>query len=378
MGGKAVTAESILVGSGIEVINGIITRITVSNDSCITMTDLPVHEVDSAHFVLPGFIDTHIHGSAGADVMDATPSALTTIASSVYTQGTTSFLATTMAESDKAISHALENIACYQPVEQTQARIIGVHLEGPFLSPERMGAQPGAWLKKPDIELFSKWECQAKGLIKQVTLAPEEDEGFEFIRYLKQKNIIASIGHTCCSAETAVKAIKAGAGHGTHVFNAMTGISHKKPGAATAILLDSNVFAELIVDGVHLCPEIVQLALKVKGADKIILVTDAMRAQGAGDGIFQLGGQNVYVKGNEARLNNGVLAGSVLTMNRALANMISFTGCSVIQASKMASANPAVALGLKDTGIIEVGRKADFVVLDECYQVVDTYVSTIN
>lgn len=372
IGGQVVTPGGVLGSACVCVEKGVITGIFSDQMEKCSDADWSVIEVDASHFILPGFIDMHIHGSAGADIMDGTDEALTAIAGSLHKQGVTGFLATTMTESDANISQALRTVANYQPDTLEQAKIVGVHLEGPFLSANKMGAQSARWLRKPDETLFYKWQKQAKGLIKQVTLAPEEDEDFSLIRALNTQGVIASIGHTCCSSAVASKAIQAGASHGTHLFNAMTGVSHRDPGAATAILLNKQVTAELIVDGVHLSPEIIQLTLAMKGAENIVLVTDAMRAQGVGDGSFTLGGQTVHVKGNEARLDNGVLAGSVLSMNKALDNMMRFSGCSLVEASKMASTNPAFKLGLADVGSLEVGKKADITILDANYQVVKT------
>ena len=376
-GGQICTPASLLENACLVIKAGYITDIVSNKPPADINKNLPVLEVDSSHFVLPGFIDMHIHGTGGADIMDGSAEALQVIGSSLYTQGVTGFLATTMTDSDTNITRALRAVSQYQgdADSPTQARALGIHLEGPFLSGEKAGAQSGKWLRPTDIDLFCKWQQAANGLIKQVTLAPEEDHQFKLINHLNHRGIIASIGHTGCSAQQATNAIQAGASHATHLFNAMTGVAHRNPGAATAILLDSTVSAELIVDGVHLAPEIVRLAVTVKGVDKVILITDAMRAQSMGEGTFTLGGQTVIVRDQAARLENGVLAGSVLTMNRALSNMISFSGCSLVEAAKMASTNPAQKLGLLKTGSIVKGNKADLVILDDRYQVVQTFVT---
>jgi len=372
-GGNVVTPQGVLNKAALGITKGIISAIYTEPDQHVFDKFSNVIELDNKQFVLPGFIDLHIHGSSNADVMNASHDSLATITHSLFNQGVTGFLATTMTESDSSISEALTAVAQYVPEDEQEANILGVHLEGPFISKKKVGAQSSQWLKKPEVEQFSAWQQKAGGLIKQVTLAPEEDEHFSLIRYLNDQGIIASIGHTACTASEANEAIKAGASHATHLFNAMTGVSHRDPGAATAILLNKAATAELIVDGVHLSPEIVQLALLLKGADKLILITDAMRAQGAGEGVFNLGSQKVYVKGSEARLKNGALAGSVLTMNKALKNMMQITHCSISEASKMASMNAATKLGLIDRGVIEVGKKADLTILDEDFQVKRTF-----
>ena len=376
-GGQICTPASLLKNACLVIKSGYITDIVINRLPADINKKLPVLEVSSSHFVLPGFIDMHIHGTSGADIMDGSTEALQVIGSSLYAQGVTGFLATTMTDSDTNITRALRAVSQYQREtnSSTQAKALGVHLEGPFLSKKKAGAQSDKWLCPADIDLFRKWQQEANGLIKQVTLAPEEDHQFKLINYLNHRGVIASIGHTDCSAQQAINAIQAGASHGTHLFNAMTGVAHRNPGAATAILLESAVSAELIADGVHLSPEIVRLAVAVKGVDKVILITDAMRAQSMGEGTFTLGGQTVSVRGQAARLENGVLAGSVLTMNQALSNMISFSGCSLIDAAKMASTNPARKLGLLKTGSIEKGNKADLVILDDNYQVVQTFMA---
>ncbi|MDO8955187.1 MAG: N-acetylglucosamine-6-phosphate deacetylase [Gammaproteobacteria bacterium] len=334
-----------------------------------------VIDFPTSYHLIPGMIDMHIHGADHADVMDASQAALTTISQALLKEGTTSFLATTMTEtSDKLLKVMAEVNEFIQHGSKTGAEIIGLHLEGPFISPAKIGAQRGDALLNPNIEVFESWQKAAGNHIKLVTLAPELEGAKVFIEHLVKRGVIASIGHSNANFAEANSGISAGITHATHLYNAMSGLHHSDPGAALAILVDQRVVAELIVDGVHVHPEMIRFTLKVKGAQHVVLVTDAMRAKCCGEGEFDLGGQAVIVKNNEARLKqNGKLAGSVLKMNQALKNMLHFSHCSMQDIVAMVSGNPARALGLFDSkGSIAVGKLADLVVLDEHYQVVAT------
>ncbi|MEK4440644.1 MULTISPECIES: N-acetylglucosamine-6-phosphate deacetylase [Niallia] len=322
--------------------------------------------------LIPGFIDIHIHGANNADAMDASQQALEIMAETLPKEGTTSFLATTMTQEVESIENALTTIAQYvETADQSgKAEIIGIHLEGPFISEKRVGAQPVQSVKKPNVELFKKWQTLSNNQIKLVTMAPEEDENFELVRYLKAENIVPSIGHSDAVYEQVLSSIQAGVNHVTHLFNGMRGLHHRDPGVAGAALLHSELMAEMIVDGVHIHPEIVKLAFLQKGAEHIILITDSMRAKWLADGISSLGGQKVIVRDGKALLENGALAGSTLKMNDAINNMMKFTGCSLQDVVKMASYNPAKQIGVLDKkGSIAKGKDADLVVLDENNQV---------
>lgn len=322
--------------------------------------------------LIPGFIDIHIHGANNADAMDASQQALEIMAETLPKEGTTSFLATTMTQEVESIENALTSIAQYvETADQSgKAEIIGIHLEGPFISEKRVGAQPVQSVKKPNVELFKKWQTLSNNQIKLVTMAPEEDENFELVRYLKAENIVPSIGHSDAVYEQVLSSIQAGVNHVTHLFNGMRGLHHRDPGVAGAALLHSELMAEMIVDGVHIHPEIVKLAFLQKGADHIILITDSMRAKWLADGISSLGGQKVIVRDGKALLENGSLAGSTIKMKDAINNMMNFTGCSLQDVVKMASYNPAKQIGVLDKkGSIAKGKDADLVVLDENNQV---------
>ncbi|GAC91472.1 N-acetylglucosamine-6-phosphate deacetylase [Anoxybacillus flavithermus NBRC 109594] len=337
--------------------------------------DAQTIELNSRYYLVPGFIDLHIHGAFGADVMDATAEALQTIASRLPEEGTTSFLATTMTAPAEQIEQAVENVANYMQTYNVpgQSEILGIHLEGPFLSPKRAGAQHPSNIIEPNIALFQRWQQKANGAIRLVTLAPEENHGLALVSYLKEHGIIASIGHSNAGYEQVTEAIRAGVTHATHLFNGMSGIHHRKPGVALAVLMHEEVVCELIADGVHVVPEMVRFAYRNKGKEGLIMITDAMRAKCLGEGEYELGGQRVIVRDGKAMLSDGTLAGSVLTLKQAVQNVIDFTGCTLEDAIYMASTTPAKQLGVFDRkGSIRVGKDADLVVLNEKHEVVMT------
>jgi N-acetylglucosamine-6-phosphate deacetylase len=325
--------------------------------------------------LLPGMIDLHIHGAAGADVMDGTEEALMTMCAALPAEGTTSFLATTMTERMDRIEAALKNTAEFMGKQNPgYAEVLGVHLEGPFISPKRAGAQPKEYIIYPNIEQFKELNESADGKIKLVTLAPEEPGGFELTSYLKENRIVASIGHSDAAYEDVVKSVMAGITHGTHLYNAMRGMHHRDPGTAGGIMLRDEITAEIIVDGIHSDGEMVKLAYKLKGADKMVLITDSMRAKCLDEGLYTLGGQNVIVKGEKAVLKDGTLAGSILKMNDAIKRMRQFTSCSLEEIVKMTSENPAKELGIfSSKGSLNAGKDADLVMMSKCGEVLKTY-----
>lgn len=324
---------------------------------------------------VPGFIDVHIHGVNGADIMDATKDALDTMVQALPKEGTTGFLATTITQEESLIESAILNVAKYIEAKQAPgtAEILGIHLEGPFVNAEKAGAQPEQYIIDPDLEVFNKWQSMTKGSIKMVTLAPERPGGLEMIRYLAGHGVIASIGHTNATYEETIQAMNAGANHVTHLFNQMRGLHHREPGVVGAALLHDQLVAEIIADGVHVRPEAVDLAYRMKGKDGLILITDSMRAKCLKNGHYDLGGQDVIVKDGKAVLQDGTLAGSVLKLGSAVKNMMDFTGCTLEEVIEMASATPAKQLNLFDRkGSIADGKDADIVVLNKDLEVVMT------
>lgn len=329
------------------------------------------------HNVIPGLIDIHIHGTSGADVMDGEIASLETIVGALPQEGTTSFLATTMTQSDDHISQALKNAANFIKNHQQpgQAEVLGVHLEGPFVNPSMAGAQPVDFIVLPEISLFEKWQKLAEGTIKLVTLAPEQKGGLELIQHLKQHGVVISIGHSNATFAQVQKAMAAGATQVTHLFNQMKGLHHREPGVAGAALLLEELYAELIVDGIHVCPEMIQLAYQSKKSEKLILITDSMRAKCLQNGNYDLGGQLVIVKDGTAELQNGTLAGSVLKLDDAMKNMLHYCDdCTLEDVINMTSRNPAKQLNISHRkGSIAVGKDADIVVLDDHYEVLMTF-----
>lgn len=314
--------------------------------------------------LLPGYIDMHIHGSAGHDTMDASPLALHEIAQSLVQEGVTGFLATTMTQTIAKIESALVNVAQFEQ-QEGEAVLLGIHVEGPFVSKIRAGAQPEEYMISPTIEQFANWQKMSCYRIKQITVAPEIEGGFTFLEALKNFNVIPSIGHSDATIEEVHQAVTLGISQATHLYNQMRPFHHRDPGVVGGVLLEDNVKVELIVDCVHSHPQAVKLAYRTKGAKGIILITDAMRAKGLQYGEYDLGGQTVYVSEKGAHLANGALAGSVLTMEQAVKNMKAITNCSLQEIVAMSSTNAAEQLQLPMKGRIEEGFDADFVLLDQ-------------
>ena len=326
--------------------------------------------------LLPGFIDEHIHGAGGADAMDATPEALETISEYLAKEGTTAFLATTMTQSEENISKALDNAAkAIKKGEFGGAEVLGVHLEGPFISPKHVGAQPLEYVVHPSKAQFDKYQKIAGGNIKIVTLAPEENGGDELIAALNAEGVVASIGHTAAKYDDVVNAVKSGAKSVTHTYNAQTGLHHREVGVVGSAMLIDELNCEMICDCIHVSVPAIKLVIKNKPSDKFTLITDAMRAKGMPDGLSELGGQEVFVKNGEARLKDGTLAGSVLKMNVAIKNLVERVGVPFETAVKFATENPAKNIGaFGERGSIEVGKRADFTAIEEDYEIALTMV----
>ncbi|GAA0318279.1 N-acetylglucosamine-6-phosphate deacetylase [Bacillus carboniphilus] len=326
--------------------------------------------------IVPGFIDVHIHGVGGADTMDATDEAYQTMASFLPQEGTTSFLATTATQSIEAIERALAGVAHYREENEQigVAEMLGVHLEGPFLNPSKAGAQHPSFIQDPNIELFEKWRGLSDDCIKLVTLAPERENGYAFIEYLAQNGIIASIGHSDATYDEVKEAIAKGLSHATHLYNAMRPLHHRDPGVVGAALLHRELTAELIADGIHVHPMMLEHAIQSKGVDRIVLITDSMRAKCLKSGTYDLGGQEVFVEDNKATLGDGTLAGSVLRMKDAVKLISNETSFSLEDAIQFTSVNPAKELGIFNRkGSLAVGKDADVVVLDSQFDVQLTF-----
>lgn len=327
-------------------------------------------DVEGMH-VLPGFIDLHIHGGYGEDVMDASFEGLQNLSEKLLSEGTTSYLATTMTQSNSSIEKAIENVVKIQSNQEGEksADILGIHLEGPFISENKIGAQNPKYIQRPSFDKLKHFQSIAKSQIKIVTIAPEVKGALDTIQEFKE-SVIFSMGHSEVTFNEANQAIDKGVRHVTHLYNAGTSFMHRNPGMFGAAWTNPNVKTEIIVDGVHSHPAAVQIAFSQKGASNLYLITDAMRAKGMPEGQYELGGQKVIVKDNEAHLETGSLAGSVLKMNDGLRNLMSFTGESIDTLWRTTSFNQAKALGIdNEKGCIKEGMCADIVILNNNIEV---------
>ncbi len=323
--------------------------------------------------VVPGFVDVHIHGAGGHDVMEGTARALDRISATVARQGTTSLVATTVTAPVEETCHSLEGIARYirshEELKESRengklaAEFVGIHLEGPFISKARRGVHPPDSIARPSVEVLRKFLDAADGLVKIVTIAPEIPGACELIEYAVAAKIVAAIGHTDADYDQTRAAIQGGARHAVHMFNAMRPFAHRDPGVVGAILTDPEVTAEIIADGVHVAGPTIQVLLGCKGFDTVLLVSDGIAATGMPDGNYRLGNFEVTVRDGVARNSEGKLAGSTLTLDRALRYLVAL-GVPLKDAVRMATVLPARRLGLAGKkGIIAVGADADLVAL---------------
>jgi N-acetylglucosamine-6-phosphate deacetylase len=338
--------------------------------------------VDYGDAVLaPGFFDIHIHGGAGLDVMRASPPELPRLGKFLTTHGVTGYFPTTVAAPLDVTCTALERLADAIEAAQNddggaspQARPVGIHLEGPFLSHKRRGVHPPEYLVEPTLPIFERLWQAARGYVQMMTIAPESPGALEVIAEAARRNVCVSIGHSDAELPIAQAAVKAGARHATHTFNAMRPLDHRDPGIIGEVLTDDRLSADIIADGIHVAPSVVQLFLQAKGIERAVLITDAISATGMPDGRYQLGPIEVDVKDGKCT-SGGSLAGSVLTMDRAVRNVTQFSRWSMKDAVRAATVNPARAVGLAGRhGALAKGAEADFVVLSPTGEVRKTVV----
>ena len=323
--------------------------------------------------LLPGFIDLHVHGGAGHDTMDATPTALAAMSAFFAQHGVTAFLPTTMTAPHVDIRCAVAAVGAATAQQRAGVRMLGVHVEGPYISPVYPGAQPASFIRPPDLAEFA--ELLGAGPVRMITLAPEVRGADELIAAAQAAGMIAVWGHTNATYEECVRAASLGISQATHTYNAMSPLHHRKPGALGATLLLDTIYAQLIADNIHVHPGAMALLARCKGIERTVLITDAMRAAGLPDGNYELGGQEVTVQNGACRLADGTLAGSILTMDQALVNFLAATGLGLASAWPVTSRTPAHALGLAhEFGSLALGYHGDLVLLDADLAVVATVV----
>lgn len=363
--GRIVTPTGTLEGKALlfdEKIRGIVSPAEIGDAEVIDA---------EGKYVVPGLIDIHIHGYQGADASDGDADAVVRMAEGLAKNGVTAWLPTTMTISYEALYKAFDSIRVAMKNNPNGAVILGVNSEGPFICESKKGAQNGAHIRPCDVAFLK----EHSDIIRVFTVAPEEPGNMQAIREVAaETNILISIGHSSAKYPTAMESIEAGVRHATHLFNAMTALAHRDPGIVGAVLSDERVSAELICDTFHVNPALFPLLSKIKG-DKLVMITDCLRAGGLEDGEYDLGGQTVVLKDNLCRLLDGTIAGSVLTLNKGVLNMLKNTTLPVHTCVKMASLNPACAIGVDKTkGSIEVGKDADLFLADDEFNTYGTFI----
>jgi N-acetylglucosamine-6-phosphate deacetylase len=327
---------------------------------------------------LPGFLDVHVHGGGGGDVMDASADALRAMLRAHAQHGTTGLLATTLTQSQAAVQAALENARAAHAQGHAfcpdGAAVLGIHLEGPYINPARPGAQPREHVRDYDAEEFAGWLESAGGSLVRITLAPERPGADGLLGVCRAEGIVVSLGHTDATAAQIVDALDGGPCDATHLFNAMPGLHHREPGPVAIFLTDPRAAVELICDGHHVAPDVIRLVVAAKGTDGVIAITDAMAAAGVGDGTFSLGGHPVEVRNGRATLPDGTLASSVVTMEQTAANLRRWCELDWSDVARLTSTNAARRMGWSRKGRLAVGCDADLVLVDEQVAVHATFV----
>lgn len=331
----------------------------------------------SGKYITPGFVDTHIHGLLNSDVMDNTPEAIKTISKGLLQFGVTSFLPTTLTDSVERLDESVENIKnVYNDVEG--AKIQGIFLEGPCFTEKYKGAQNKKYFINPTAEILDQWQEKSGNLVKKIAIAPEREGAVEFAEYATKNGVTVALGHSAAIFEEAKRVVGAGANVFVHTYNGMSPLTHREPGMVGAAMELKNTFAELICDGHHVSPVAANIMMNAKTIENIVLITDCMRAGAMEDGQYTLGEFDVIVENGTARLLTGSLAGSVLSMNNAIKNVVDWNIATLEEAIKMASYNPAVSCNIDDKcGSIKPGLPADFVVIDDSLNVYNTYLDGV-
>lgn len=374
--GKAITPTAEIRDAGILIRDGEIERIGKREELTLPPGATEIHAEDAT--AVPGFIDVHIHGAGGRDVMEGTNDALKAITERVAKFGTTSLVATTVTASTDDTVRAVAGISKYIPQQHEScksphAEILGIHFEGPFLSKERRGVHPAPLLQLPSAEVLQRFLHAAGGNARILTIAPELLGAMPCIDAARSLGMVVSIGHTDATYEQARAAIAHGAHHATHVYNAMRPFSHRDPGVIGAVLTSEEVNAELIADGIHVDEIAMKVLLQAKGPERVVLISDGTPATGMPDGKYKLGGIDVTVTNGVCRDADGKLAGSTLTLDRALRNIVGL-GIPLASAVRMLTLNPATVLGIEfKKGVLRTGADADILLLNEALQVTSVW-----
>lgn len=365
---KIFTENDVLENSFMAVEDGKIVEFTDSYDG--------VYEDLGENYIAPGLVDTHVHAYKNADVSDAEEGALNIMSKGLLEMGVTSFFPTTLTASVEQLNKALEIIGKeYKDVEG--AKVKGIFMEGPFFTETYKGAQNPAYMSDPSIEKLKKWLDVSNGMLKKIAIAPEREGVEEFVKEARKLGVYIVLGHSNATYDQAMKAVNAGANAFVHLYNGMRGLNHREPGMVGAAL-NSDAYAELICDGFHVHPAAASIAMKAKGYDKILLVTDCMRAGGMPEGNYTLGEFPVVVKDGQARLESGSLAGSILDLKDGVKNVVDWKIATVRQAIDMATKFAARSVGLEnECGILKEGREADFVVFTPELELDRTYIDGV-
>jgi len=372
---RALTPTAEILGAGILIRDGVIEAVGARQDMRLPSGAAEISA--SGQTAIPGFIDVHIHGAGGHDVMEGTEQAMSAVAGTLARHGTTSFVATTVTASPDDTCRGVEGIARYVAHQfaalQPKAEVLGVHYEGPFINKVRRGVHPAEWIQLPSVDLLQRFLRAAAGNARILTIAPELLGAVPCMKAARDAGVVVAMGHTDATYEQARAGIAHGARHAVHVYNAMRPFSHRDSGVIGAVLTSPDVTAELIADGVHVEEAAMRILLQAKGAGRVILISDGLSATGMPDGKYMLGKLEVTVSGGVCRNAEGKLAGSTLTLDRALRNVVAL-GIPVQDAVRMLTENPAKLLGIEfKKGALRTGADADIVLLDENLQVTNVW-----
>jgi len=364
---KIVLLDEVLENGNIQVLQGKIAKISANLKDFAPDNDI----IDvKGNIIMPGFIDIHIHGSSNIDFMDAKAEEYQTISNSLFKEGVTTYLATTLTSDSASLLQVAEQVRI---AKNTNPSLGGIHLEGPYISAAHKGAQNEAFIRDPNIEELRELQKVSNNNIRYISMAPEKNGALDFIKEAKKLGVVCSAGHTDASFKDVENAIEAGLTNTTHTHNAMSGHHHRKPGVVTAAMYFDQLYTECICDGIHVCPETIRTFYKIVGDKRFIIITDALKIKNSDVNTFKLFGLDCERKNGAAYLTTGPLAGSLLTMDQGIRNMRKWTGASLPSLARISSTNAAKSIGFTDRGEIKEGLLADLVILDKNLNVLNVY-----